>query len=93
MVTEADSLNRHRLARDTLRELLALRARIDEEIVNARQELEDTRRGVKPLCGTEKGYQFHRHDRDNWPLPKDDPCGCRAAHSAHARAASREEAA
>lgn len=36
------------------------------------------------FCGTERGYQWHReHDRGNWPLPADDPCGCRAAHRAH----------
>lgn len=51
------------------------------------------RRGIKvwvpihseppTFCGTERGYQWHRyHDADNWPLPKGDPCGCRAAHAA-----------
>jgi hypothetical protein len=36
------------------------------------------------FCGTERGYQWHRHnDSFNWPLPPDDPCGCRAAHRAH----------
>lgn len=33
--------------------------------------------------GTERGYQRHRRHRDNWPLPDDDPCGCKAAHAAH----------
>lgn len=56
---------------------------------------------LRPMfCGTERGYQWHRHnDRSNWPLPADDPCGCRAAHRAHymfrermARRAQREEA-
>lgn len=43
---------------------------------------------IKPsMCGTERGYQRHRHEwRTNgvgtWPLPEDDPCGCRAAHRA-----------
>lgn len=52
------------------------------------------RRGIKvwvpdpsrppTYCGTERGYQWHRyHQREhNWPLPKSDPCGCRAAHAA-----------
>lgn len=36
----------------------------------------------RPDCGTEWGYRWHRrHDPDNWPLPPDDPCGCRAAHT------------
>lgn len=34
-------------------------------------------------CGSEQGYQWHRHKRINWPLPADDPCGCRAAHREH----------
>lgn len=38
-------------------------------------------------CGTERGYQQHRalarRSKAPWPLPADDPCGCRAAHSAH----------
>ncbi len=35
------------------------------------------------MHNTERGYQWHRHnDPDNWPLPADDPCGCRAAHAA-----------
>ena len=40
-------------------------------------------------CGTEQGYQRHRYlarkgaDGAVWPLPVDDPCGCRAAHAAH----------
>lgn len=42
------------------------------------------RRSVKPPCGTEPSYQWHRrNDTDAWPLPADDPCGCRAAHTAH----------
>lgn len=35
--------------------------------------------------GTERGYQQHRSNGD-WPIPKDDPCGCRAAHAAHEKA-------
>lgn len=38
-------------------------------------------------CSTERGYQRHRYEarkgRESWPLPPDDPCGCRAAHAAH----------
>lgn len=42
----------------------------------------------KPSCGTERGYQRHRHlyrvdQLGQWPLPDDDPCGCKAAHAAH----------
>lgn len=43
----------------------------------------------KPVvCGTERSYQRHRHlwrrhGLGTWPLPADDPCGCRAAHRAH----------
>lgn len=63
---------------------------IDEQIALTLDELDQTRRGAKPPCGTEKGYQWHRyHDRDNWPLPADDPCGCRAAHRDFARAQTR----
>jgi hypothetical protein len=91
VVSDRERAEAHRLARDTYRELIALRARIDEEIEAARADMEATRRGVRPLCGTEKGYQWHRHDADNWPLPKDDPCGCRAAHAAHGRKAARAE--
>ena len=39
-----------------------------------------------PPCishNTERGWQWHRDHRINWPLPLDDPCGCRAAHYAH----------
>jgi hypothetical protein len=74
-----------------LQKLYALRGRVNEEIA----ALEAASRAlVKPsepppgppeptFCGTERGYQWHRYnDRDNWPLPLDDPCGCRAAHRA-----------
>lgn len=42
----------------------------------------------KPPCGTEPSYQWHRtqwrrRGLGTWPLPADDPCGCRAAHAAH----------
>ncbi len=42
-----------------------------------------------PACGTESGYQAHRWKARNntdsgeqWPLPVEDPCGCREAHRA-----------
>lgn len=47
------------------------------------------RRPRKPVsCSTERGYQRHRQlwrveQIGPWPLPPDDPCGCRAAHRAH----------
>lgn len=58
-------------------------------------------------CGTERGYQWHRqlwrkHQEGTWPLPADDPCGCRGAHRAHeafrtqtkaARSGGKEQAA
>lgn len=54
----------------------------------------------RPPCGTEQGYQWHydhfrKRGKGKWPLPADDPCGCRAAHSAHetARYHARKESA
>lgn len=43
------------------------------------------------VCGTERGYQRHRDAYrkkgvGTWPLPVEDPCGCRAAHTEHNRA-------
>lgn len=35
-------------------------------------------------CGTERGYHWHR-THGPWPLPTDDPCGCRAGHAAYVR--------
>ena len=51
-------------------------------------------RKVPPDCGTESGYQHHKYlsrkGEGEWPLLKDDPCGCRAAHARHeARRAER----
>lgn len=40
------------------------------------------KRPQAPACGTEAGYQRHRIDGP-WPLPPDDPCGCRDAHRQH----------
>lgn len=53
------------------------------------------KRRPKPPCGTERGYQWHRNQArtgrsDAWPLPDDDPCGCRAAHLAHFHARKQE---
>lgn len=46
----------------------------------------------KPECGTIAGYDWHRRQaRKNpgpanpWPLPKADPCGCRAARAEYTR--------
>lgn len=84
-----------------LRELEWLRTRVAAEILNTRRMLAAAGRirhprNVRPACGTERGYQWHRyHDPDNWPLPADDPCGCRAAHAKHNRirhAVRRQEA-
>jgi septal ring factor EnvC (AmiA/AmiB activator) len=35
-------------------------------------------------CGSDAGYHWHR-THGPWPLPADDPCGCRAAHAEHVR--------
>lgn len=43
-------------------------------------------KNARPPCGTDSGYQWHRyHDPENWPLPAEDPCGCKAAHSLRLR--------
>lgn len=64
-------------------EITATEAELDELMVAARERSRRRRsRFVRPECGTEEGYQWHRyHDRGNWPLPVGDPCGCRAAHA------------
>lgn len=42
---------------------------------------------LRPECGTRKGYNTHRYLASKgigeWPLPDDDPCGCREAHRAY----------
>lgn len=74
-----------------LRALEALRRRVDAEIRGIQHSLDGFARQrrpktIAPECGTESAYQWHRyHQRDNWPLPADDPCGCRAAHRDHTR--------
>jgi hypothetical protein len=92
----------HRL-RKRLRDLAALQARVDAEVASIRAALlkagdERTRRSrfQRPACATESGYQWHRHQARKgaegavWPLPEDDPCGCRAAHRAASRERTRE---
>lgn len=78
-----------------LNHLITLRAKVEAEIAAERARLgiptpppaaARAPRGWRPPCGTEQGYQWHRHhERDQWPLPADDPCGCRAAHAAWGR--------
>jgi hypothetical protein len=85
-----------------LRKLLGLRSQVDAEIAALRVELFGPEREPygprpeKPACGTEAGYHWHRHQYrkhglGKWPLPKSDPCGCKAAHRAHAYAYSGPE--
>jgi hypothetical protein len=75
-----------------LRKLLGLRYQVDAEIATLRAELFGLRQPYGPRGdvdhGTEAGYQWHRyrhkkHSEGEWPLPADDPCGCKAAHRAH----------
>lgn len=79
---------------DRLLDLYQLRLRVDREIADLERDQRRTApprtyrpRNVRPACGTEPGYQWHRHQgrsgRAEWPLPDDDPCGCRAAHREH----------
>lgn len=78
-----------------LRDLVDLERRVAAEIAATRAELAaltPKRRGLKPPCATERAYQWHRHNGP-WPLPAEDPCGCRAAHAAHWRAKYGSEAA
>lgn len=97
-VTPGDEDRRVRIKR-RIRALSALRKRADDEIVVLRHQLAllgdvvtDVRAGrdegtaSRPRCGTDAGYCWHRyHEPENWPLPPDDPCGCRAAHTARMR--------
>ena len=90
-VTVLTDLDTHRL-RKRLRELKALQRRLAAEVLTTKAALAGMGRGrhpynVRPPCGTDKGYQWHRyHEPWNWPLPKHDPCGCKAAHTAVQRA-------
>ncbi len=94
-VTTLPTARVHKL-RARIRDLESLRSRISNEIAQARTELtnltpEPSRRtyrprSIQPPCGTEAGYQWHRyHEKASWPLPSDDPCGCRQAHRQHYR--------
>jgi hypothetical protein len=89
-ISEVRALKRHEAIRrrSTLVELLR---RVEEEIAVLDDHINRTpKRGERPRCGTERGYQWHRHhDRDHWPLPTDDPCGCREAHRVFERARAR----
>jgi hypothetical protein len=65
-----------------LNALMARRSKIDAEIDELRGLLGLNRRRsrlVPPECGTESGYQRHRHYRETCDE-------CRAAHAAHERA-------
>lgn len=84
--------------RARLRQLRDLQRRVAHEIDVVTDQLAihtDGRRIYrsrhrKPPCGTEAGYQWHRYNEpDNWPLPKDDPCGCRAGHARRRRIAEQ----
>lgn len=87
-----------RRLRNRIADLRTLEGRINIELQQARLDLNaylaerrapQIRRSryVRPPCGTEAGYQWHRHNEpDRWPLPVEDPCGCRTAHRAHGRA-------
>lgn len=81
------------------RDLKGLRSRIADELLTIEAELARIdgssrmrrSRHIRPACGTDEGYFWHRyHDRDNWPLPKEDPCGCRAAHRQYERIRTAE---
>lgn len=89
-VTEISALNRNQALR-RLSQLAQLRRRVEEEMVVLSEHVVGIpKRGEKPPCSTERGYQWHRHYKaPEWPLPADDPCGCRTAHAAFNRAKSR----
>lgn len=69
----------------------------DDELTDGRWVLDPRRRvlvwqSTRPTVrmpdppvshSTERGWQWHRANLIDWPLPLDDPCGCRAAHFAH----------
>lgn len=49
-----------------------------------REENGDAVGSTSEACGTERGYHWHR-THGPWPLPAEDPCGCRAGHAAYVR--------
>lgn len=80
--------------RARLRKLKELQRQVSVEIRTMETDLGVRRRRSRydpPSCGTPEGYQWHRYqakkdpDSSTWPLPADDPCGCRAAHSKQRR--------
>jgi hypothetical protein len=83
--------------RKRLRDLEALRRNVAGEINGLRLRLVDlgespARRAVKPPCPSEPAYHWHRANEFHaWPLPADDPCGCRAAHASHKRTYSKRK--
>jgi hypothetical protein len=86
---------------DRLEKLKALRVQVNGEIRKVEADLGIRRRRSKydpPECGTNEGYYRHRWlakkdpDTHPWPLPKDDSCGCRAAHAATERSKNKEVA-
>ena len=76
---------------ERLAKLLTLKTKVSVEIDREESALGIRRRRrsrhIRPECGTEAGYQWHRYqakkDPENhpWPLPAEDVCGCRAAHN------------
>lgn len=78
---------------ERLARLYGLRDRVDAEIAalerTLRPRTEPKRRKASKFdpveCGTDRGYYRHRYlgkiGQEPWPLPPEDPCGCRAAHA------------
>lgn len=82
-----------------LLKLKALRSQVAAEIRAVESDLGIRRHRSKyapPSCGTASGYQWHRYqwqkdpENNQWPLPPDDPCGCRAAHANQKRLRRRD---
>lgn len=79
------------MRQERLEKLLTLKAKVTVEIDEEQAALGIRRRRrsrhVRPECGTEAGYQWHRYQAKKdpanhpWPLPPGDPCGCREAHA------------
>lgn len=76
---------------DRLDALVALQLKVDQEIARVRSAIRDSKPGqirrsrhIRPPCGTEQGYQWHRTRKQD----ADD--ACKAAHAAHQRVAAHE---
>lgn len=79
------------MRQERLEKLLTLKTKVVTEIDQEESALGIRRRRrsrhVRPDCGTEAGYQWHRYQakkdpgNHSWPLPPGDPCGCRLAHN------------